>query len=61
MCLVNLFDKCKGCGCLSLECNYCFENSFYRHIDDKTKMKKNLEVVRFHRSGYLQYYRFFYE
>lgn len=41
----NLIDRCKGCGCLTLECVYCINNIFYRHIDDKVKMKQNLKII----------------
>lgn len=58
---IILFDKCKNCGCTQLEHKYCSNNQFYRHIDDKNKMKKNLEIIRLHRSGFLQYYIFFFK
>ena len=43
---INLIDKCKKCGCTTLECSYCSNNTFYRHIDDKSKMKNNLKLIR---------------
>ena len=44
--LENLFDKCKNCGCTSFECRHCKFREFYRHIDDKTKMKSNMKIIR---------------
>lgn len=57
---INLIDKCKRCGCLTLECQYCIDNRFYRHIDDKIKMKNNLKIIRIHKSGFLYYIKFFF-
>lgn len=37
---------CKGCGCTYFECKSCENNDFYRHIDDKIKMKANLKTIR---------------
>ena len=59
--LESIFDKCKKCGCTSFECRHCNNNQFYRHIDNKTKMKKNLKIIRLHRSGFLYYYIFFFK
>ena len=40
------FDNCKKCGSSALECRFCINSQFYRHIDDKEKMKKNLKIIR---------------
>jgi len=44
--LENLFDSCKNCGCTSFECRNCYNNEFYRHIDDKIKMKSNMKIIK---------------
>ena len=43
---LDFLDNCKNCDCLSLECKYCKQREFYRHIDDKKKMKSNLKLIR---------------
>lgn len=50
---LNLFDKCKKCGSSRYECKRCFENEFYRHIDDKNKMKSNMSIIRNRRFMFL--------
>ena len=42
----NFHSSCKKCGCYIFECKYCHLNEYYRHIDDKIKMKENLKTIR---------------
>lgn len=41
-----MFDNCKKCGCSRFECKRCINNEFYRHVDDKIKMKDNMKIIR---------------
>lgn len=42
----KLLDNCKKCGCSSFECKNCNNHEFYRHIDDKKRMRLNLRIIR---------------
>ena len=50
----NKIDNCKKCGAYSLECDYCKNYDFYRHIDDKRIMRSNLVTIRFIRANELR-------
>lgn len=39
-------DPCKKCGCTLFECRHCDDHDYYRHIDDKVKMKANFKAIR---------------
>lgn len=41
-----IIDSCKNCDCTTFECKHCHINEFYRHNDDKIKMKSNLKTIR---------------
>ena len=41
-----LYDKCKRCGSTSFECRHCHSQEFYRHSDNKKKMKTNMKIIR---------------
>ena len=43
---LQLYDNCKKCGCNSFECKHCNNNEFYRHIDNKKRMRLNLSIIR---------------
>ena len=51
MLLLSDLDGCKNCGAYSLECDYCKNFEFYRHIDDKKAMKINLLHIRLMRAS----------
>jgi len=48
---ISDLDTCKNCGAYSLECDYCKNFEFYRHIDDKKAMKTNLLHIRLMRAS----------
>ena len=39
-------DNCKNCGCTRFECKHCIAQEYYRHVDDKIKMKRNCKTIR---------------
>jgi hypothetical protein len=39
-------DPCKKCGFTLFECRHCNDHEFYRHKDDKIKMKANFKEIR---------------
>jgi len=43
---LQLYDNCKKCGCSSFECKHCNNHEFYRHIDNKKRMRLNLKIIR---------------
>ena len=39
-------DNCKKCGCSNFECKNCKNHEFFRHVDDKKRMRLNLKIIR---------------